>query len=236
MKLKAPHGTREYHLNNRHRFFKYQMAPDEIISLALMAHHRGASIRGIQNMLETIFHVRPCAESIIRWYRKFAKSVCLICLEHKSMGNNIFCSQRASIVRCLEDRCRFFKPSLLDGETLLLAVSFFQNSDQWKPYGSVGRPGKVARYDQKEWERRYARNYYATHPEYAKKLVKNPDRLYSRLALKKLSPKERLERKRRYKREWARKKYRKSKKGKIDEEMSRRGRMGAEIRWGRKYT
>jgi ribosomal protein L29 len=210
------------------------MADDVVISVVLMAYHRGASIRGMQIACKSLTGKLPCAGTVIRWKRKFASVVCDICFNVKSVGQIRLC-QGSIISSKLESKCARFIPKFLPSDIYEKAKLFFLTND-WKPYPGVGHPGRRAKYDQKEWENRYCREYYRTHPAYAKTLLKHPENLYVRLKLRQLSVEEKAEHKRKRHREWAREKYRKQHGGKVNEEMSRRGRKGAEVRWGRKYN
>ena len=200
---------REYYREAKwvHRFFHWQMASDEMISIALMAHHQGASLRGIQIVCKSVFKKTPCAPTLIRWKRKFSPLVCRICAHAKSLGNVILCKGRI-VPNKLEELCRNFIPKLAGIDVLERTKAFMASNNMWRPYGNVGHAGRPARFDQKEWERRYGRQYYRTHPAYARTLVKHPENLYSRLTIRALTPEQKLERKRKYHRDWARKKAR----------------------------
>jgi len=217
-----------------HRFFHWQMASDQMISIALMAYHYGASIRGTQITCKSVLGKKPCTGTLIRWKRKFANQVCHVCIHLKTLGNIRMCEGRI-IPDVLEGICGRFTPKLVRFEVLEKAKEFFASTKMWRPYSIVGHPGKSAKYDQREWERRYRKKYYRTHPEYARKLLKHPEKLYSRIKIWSLTEEEQKERKRKRQREWARKKYRKEHPI-INEEMSRRGTRGAEVKWGRKYN
>jgi hypothetical protein len=210
------------------------MADDVIISVALMAYHYGASIRGTQITCKAICGKQPCAATLVRWRRLFVGSVCKICSNTEKFQSVIMC--RSTIIPDkLEMKCLRFRSTLVSSNLLEKLESFFLKTDEWKPYSAVGHPGRRARFDQQVWTKMYQHEYYRKNPEYAKKLLKHPENLYVRIKLRALSPEERLEHKRRRTREWARKKIREKHGGKVDEALSRRGRKGAEIKYKRTY-
>ena len=215
------------------RQFKYQKTDDKIISLALMAYNRGASISGIQKTVQYFYGKKPGAEAIINWKRKFGNIVCSTC---SYLGKHKFCGKRGQIIKALQTKCKFYESKLISAELVEEILEWFRTSYEWRPYGRVGHPNKTAKLDPKTNRSIYHRERYLQNPVYARTLVKHPEKLYSRIALRKLSPEEKAERLRKIHREWAANRNRKRRGDKFNEEMSRRGRRGAEKRWNRKYT
>jgi hypothetical protein len=234
--LRRGSQVREYFSQDGHRFFRWQMADDVIISVVLMAHHRGASIRGMQVACKQVLGITPCASTLIRWRNQFGMNVCVICKGTTEVGSVLLC-RGAIIPKKLDKCCIRFVSKLIPSGLLDELENFFSNSNEWKAYAGVGHPGRKAKFDQQEWKNIYCRRYYRSHPDYARSLLTNPENLYARIKLRELSPEERLERVRKKHREWSRKKNRKKHGGgKINMEMAMRGRRGAEARWNRKYT